>query len=711
MKNYLLLLLCTLTLSLAWNTTLEAQCDPDVTPPDIDCINGLAVQLPDFGIVEVFAQDLVAQVTDECAVTIDLRIEMGQGDPEQGPPETTVVTFLTSGTYIVTIWAGDDSGNWGFCVTNVIVEDAFFNFKTIEGQVFLDGNEDCALTPGESGLENWLVQLNLLDAEPGFPTPVTQEFYTQADGTFSFRIDENTLDNTGSLELELVTSTGTGAICPSIITIDPEAFAEVDTLNYDLPVVLEPDCYAMQVDVSAPFLRRCFDNNYHVQYCNYGSVTAEDAFIEVTFDSFLMVNSSTLPWTSVDGYTYTFELGDVLPAECRTFQVSINVSCEALLGQTHCVEAHIFPDKPCPDNYAGPSLHVEGTCQEDEVEFKIINVGDGDMTEPVQYIVIEDVLMFDGGSVNLASGEEQFVSMPATGATYRLEAEQVAGHPGNSMPSAWVEGCTTGNPGDVSLGFVNQFPKNDADLFISIDCQENIGAYDPNDKQAFPRGVGEENGILQNVDLEYKIRFQNTGTDTAFNVVVLDTLSEWLDPSTVRPGASSHPYHFSMLEGHILKFSFDDIMLPDSNVNEPASNGYFKFRVAQKPDNPIGTEFFNSAAIYFDFNEPVITNNVRHTVVDHVIVVHADEGPNWKGIPVQVYPNPAGSLLTVSFEDDALQQGQWQLMDYAGSIIQTQSFRDHTFEVDLRNLTPGFYTYRLLGDSGRMLGSGKLVKE
>jgi len=50
---------------------------------------------------------------------------------------------------------------------------------------------------------------------------------------------------------------------------------------------------------------------------------------------------------------------------------------------------------------------------------------------------------------------------------------------------------------------------------ISPFCIENIGAYDPNDKTAFINGMPADYDIKMNQDIEYLIRFQNTGTDTA----------------------------------------------------------------------------------------------------------------------------------------------------------------------------------------------------
>ncbi len=70
--------------------------------------------------------------------------------------------------------------------------------------------------------------------------------------------------------------------------------------------------------------------------------------------------------------------------------------------------------------------------------------------------------------------------------------------------------------------------------------------------------------------IDYQIRFQNTGTDTAFTVVIRDTLSSWLDVESFKVGISDHTFRTDFEGSNILKFTFDHILLPDSNVNEAA---------------------------------------------------------------------------------------------------------------------------------------------
>jgi hypothetical protein len=62
-------------------------------------------------------------------------------------------------------------------------------------------------------------------------------------------------------------------------------------------------------------------------------------------------------------------------------------------------------------------------------------------------------------------------------------------------------------------------------------------------------------------------------------VVIRDTLSPLLDISTIRPGAASHNYDFEVYGDRVVQFSFNNILLPDSTVNEAASHGFVAFRV------------------------------------------------------------------------------------------------------------------------------------
>ena len=73
------------------------------------------------------------------------------------------------------------------------------------------------------------------------------------------------------------------------------------------------------------------------------------------------------------------------------------------------------------------------------------------------------------------------------------------------------------------------------------------GSYDPNEKTVrTSSGLHSDLFIIgEDEYLDYSIQFQNTGTDTAFTVVVTDTLGTNLDMGTFQQGLGSHPFDVS----------------------------------------------------------------------------------------------------------------------------------------------------------------------
>jgi uncharacterized repeat protein (TIGR01451 family) len=323
------------------------------------------------------------------------------------------------------------------------------------------------------------------------------------------------------------------------------------------------------------------------------------------------------------------------------------------------------------------------------------------MTEALEYVIIEDIMIETvwGGSLQLNAGETQNIAIPANGSTWRLEIWLN----GAILASAALEGCG----GFQSLGFINQFPLDDDLPGTDEDCRENIGAYDPNDKQGFPLGVGEDRWVPTGQPIDYLIRFQNTGTDTAFTILVRDTLSDLLDFATLTMGAGSHTFNYRIVQPNVLEFLFNNIMLPDSNVNEPASHGFVRFSVAPRADLPNGTVINNSAAIYFDFNEPIITNATKHTFGEQYLSVSAFEKPGHL-LEVNVWPNPTVERATVALDAD-FTEGQFLLFDLGGRQVLRQYFQQPQFEVPLNQLPAGTYVYRLEDANGRLLNTGKVT--
>ena len=146
-----------------------------------------------------------------------------------------------------------------------------------------------------------------------------------------------------------------------------------------------------------------------------------------------------------------------------------------------------------------------------------------------------------------------------------------------------------------------------------------VGSYDPNDKVSSVSSLTPteaQNGAW----IDYTIRFQNTGTFMAENVLITDTLPPGLQANTFRYVASSHS-NFWYMEAGVLHVRYDHIQLPHINANEPASHGFIKFRIKANTALIVGEEIENVANIYFDFNAPIITDPSVITIASPGIAI------------------------------------------------------------------------------------------
>ena len=602
-----------------------------------------------------------------------------------------IIEYPDAGTYVVTVtdWAGCTA-----VATYVLEVDADACGK-IEGIVFADYDNNCLNDPGDLGMHSFTVR-----AEDGFGN----EFFafTDQDGSYQFFIPAGTYD------VSVVLNNSPWAPCQasySVVVVDDQ------TTVQDHPLQTDEACPAMEVDISTNLLRRCNTSLYWVSYCNNGTLEADDAYIVVTLDPFLEIISSSNNYTDLGNGQYQFDLGDLGINECGHFNIKVMVSCDADLGQTHCTEAVIYPNDPCPSadpNWTGASVQLIAECQTDEVLFYAKNIGSAGMTNNLEYVIIEDAVMLSAGQeLPLQADETRLLyTVPANGSTWRVEAEQEPFHPGSDMPALSVEGCTTGM--QFSTGFVNQFPTNDNNPWVDIDCTENVASFDPNDKQGFPRGYSQSHYIEQGTQLEYLIRFQNTGTDTAFLVVIRDELSQWLDPGSVRPGASSHPYAFDYYDGNKIKFTFENILLPDSSTNLEESQGFVSFKVNMVDNVPLETDILNTAGIYFDFNEPVYTNTTQHRIGDHFITV-STWNPVEAGIEMLAAPNPAVEYTVLSLKGfEPGTDTRLEIIDALGRIVRTENVNTRQHRLERGTLPAGHYLLRL-SDRGRLLGTAKIM--
>ena len=241
-----------------------------------------------------------------------------------------------------------------------------------------------------------------------------------------------------------------------------------------------------------------------------------------------------------------------------------------------------------------------------------------------------------------------------------------------------------------------------------ISSMQVRGSFDPNDISVDVTEVKQTGTIKESViPLTYKIRFQNTGNAEAYKVEVIDTLSEKLDISSLEILSASHPFEMKIVSDSsnqtVVKWIFDNINLVDSTTKEACSHGFIKYRINNFKDktNYSKDSILNKAAIYFDFNEPVLTN------IATTIFTFSTPIREINNLSFQVYPNPTSDWVNITCEKNV--EAIIELSNLYGQVIQHQILRGSNGQINLADLQNGIYILTI--KNGEKQGTVKILKQ
>jgi len=225
--------------------------------------------------------------------------------------------------------------------------------------------------------------------------------------------------------------------------------------------------------------------------------------------------------------------------------------------------------------------------------------------------------------------------------------------------------------------------------------QTVVGSYDPNDKTCLegttitPSEVGKY--------VHYIIRFENTGTFPAENIVVKDLINlAKYDIATLVPLNSSHDF-YTRINGNKVEFIFENINL---DFNDATNDGYVAFKIKTKPTLVVGNTFSNNANIYFDYNFPITTNTYTTTVAA-LSTQDFDFGTYFT-----LYPNPAKDVLNIQTKQD-LPINSIEIYNQLGQIV--LAVTNTITSIDVTDLASGTYFVKINTEKGST--NAKFMKE
>ncbi|WP_299224674.1 T9SS type A sorting domain-containing protein [uncultured Psychroserpens sp.] len=406
------------------------------------------------------------------------------------------------------------------------------------------------------------------------------------------------------------------------------------------------------------------------------------------------VNSSTgnfqiLSANETDVYNITFNLYEE-SAACYDTVISVFDNVSVAAGSSINVDFPIVEEQSCEDlavyliNYSAPPrpgfTHTNHLVLEN-LGFTTISSGTVEFTfDPLliynnvfsvnpNYTITTTTTGFTVDFVNLQPGDVEYISISLT------------------CPASVALGEIVTNTADYLTDSTDLVVGNNYSTLSEL----VVGSWDPNDKmEAHGPKIVYDDFAISDEYLYYTIRFQNLGTAEAIFIRIDDVLSDLLDETTFQMLRSSHDYVVTRSENN-LEWFFDNINLPAEQDDELGSQGFVYFRVKPKVGYSVGDIISNTAAIYFDFNAPVITNRFDSEFIEDALSVSEFEITNF-----EIYPNPANDVITVKLNEGTQNiDVSLGIYDIQGKLILSRSLSEIQTDLNISNFQSGMYFVKL----------------
>ena len=467
------------------------------------------------------------------------------------------------------------------------------------------------------------------------------------------------------------------------------------------------NCPFVQIQLDGPNLDACTAQQQWLSYENRGTDTAYQAYVDLSWPKYLHLDSASLPFSQVDSQTYRIDLGNLAPQAAGQLDLWSSLSCDSVLaGQSFCLEAHVYPDSLCRPIYQETVLAVSAECEGDSIVFYLRNIGLTSLTPlRTQLIVIEDDLMQPPLPVTIYGSGVSAVRIPVqAGLTYRALLEQTGSIWSAPVISDVIEGCGLDSLGQMHLGYVQQLANLPATVFGAEHClilQDSFKSLLNVKAQVLPLGYDVPAYIFPSDPLHAQFVLQGPFKG---HLQLRDSLSSYLDPSSLALRASSHPVNWSLRDQGLLTadFGFIDLAAEEELL--------FSYRIDQKKNNRSNTIIPQQWSYQKD-SLPWAFTAVQQRVVgqNFFSVLAQDRSGSSRGLAYQFWPIPAQDVLNYSSARSWESGQEVRIYNILGQELARHQLLAPNGQIPLGDWSNGVYILQLFSANQELLGQEQFV--
>jgi hypothetical protein len=260
---------------------------------------------------------------------------------------------------------------------------------------------------------------------------------------------------------------------------------------------------------------------------------------------------------------------------------------------------------------------------------------------------------------------------------------------------------TIGDPVEIVARLNTSLLDLDSSNNASIIIDSIVGAFDPNDKTCLQGNSFTTVQLAEKKYLEYVIRFENEGNFPTTFINIKDTLSHHLNIATLELVNSSHPVTITNI-GNAINFEMNPCNLLPKTIDSIASKGFIKYRIQPKSILKVGDLIDNTAFIYFDYNDAIVTNTTQTSIVvptplDIIKIISKENN-------IKIYPNPCNSVLNIEELPKFLSKNsQVSIFNLQGQKIFNKSIEAPKFAISIKDFAKGGYLLLIKNENGKVL--------